>query len=47
MLAPPSITTVDQGVQDYIGTTYAFDGSAAKALEAEPVPLSGEGIPTS
>lgn len=40
------ITTVDQGVQDYIGTTYVSDGSGAVAVsDAEPVALENEGIP--
>ncbi|MRG60030.1 ABC transporter substrate-binding protein [Agromyces sp. CFH 90414] len=39
------ITTVDQGVQDFVGTTYALEGDEVATVEAEPVPLEGEGIP--
>lgn len=39
------ITTVDKGVQDYTGTTYEVSGGTVTAVEPEPVPLSGEGVP--
>ncbi|GAA5200102.1 ABC transporter substrate-binding protein [Microbacterium jejuense] len=41
------ITAVDQGVQDYVGATYAVDGGSVKAVEPAPVDLSGEGVPGS
>ncbi len=41
------ISTVDQGVQDYVGATYAVDGGEVVAVDATPVPLSGEGVPGS
>ncbi len=39
------ITTVDQGVQDFIGVTYALEGESVEEVEAKPVPLAGDGIP--
>ena len=39
------ITTVDQGVQDYIGATYVTEGGAVTAVDPDPVPLKGKGIP--
>ncbi|GAA3921645.1 ABC transporter substrate-binding protein [Microbacterium invictum] len=39
------ITSVDQGVQDYIGTTYEVRGGAVTAVEPAPVALTGNGIP--
>ncbi|WP_350348959.1 ABC transporter substrate-binding protein [Agromyces sp. G08B096] len=39
------ITTVDQGVQDFVGTTYALEGGDVVTVEAEPVPLENEGVP--
>jgi ABC-type branched-subunit amino acid transport system substrate-binding protein len=41
------ITTVDQGVQDYVGATYAVDGGTVTAVDPAPVALSGEGVPGS
>ncbi|WP_019180019.1 ABC transporter substrate-binding protein [Microbacterium yannicii] len=41
------ITAVDQGVQDYVGATYAVDGGSVTAVEPSPVSLSGEGVPGS
>ena len=41
------ITTVDQGVQDYVGPTYAVDGGAVTEVDPSPVALSGEGVPGS
>lgn len=41
------ITTVDEGVQDYIGTTYAVADGAVTEIEASPVPLENEGVPGS
>ncbi|GAA2987541.1 ABC-type branched-subunit amino acid transport system substrate-binding protein [Microbacterium terrae] len=39
------ITTVDQGVQDYLGRTYAVDGGSVVEVESEQTPLSNGGIP--
>ncbi|MEL4320380.1 ABC transporter substrate-binding protein [Leifsonia sp. YIM 134122] len=40
------ITTVDQGVQDYIGTTYVSDGEGSVSVsDAEPVAVENEGVP--
>lgn len=39
------ITTVDDGVQDYVGTTYGVAAGQVTTVEAEPVPLEHEGIP--
>ncbi|WP_395245600.1 ABC transporter substrate-binding protein [Agromyces sp. MMS24-K17] len=39
------ITAVDQGVQDFVGATYAVEGGAVEAVDADPVPLTGEGVP--
>ncbi|MFB7892927.1 ABC transporter substrate-binding protein [Microbacterium sp. NPDC056044] len=41
------ITTVDQGVQDYVGATYAVDGGSVAAVDPAPVALSGKGVPGS
>lgn len=41
------ITAVDQGVQDYVGATYAVEGGSVAAVEPSPVSLSGEGVPGS
>ncbi|WP_109211014.1 MULTISPECIES: ABC transporter substrate-binding protein [Microbacterium] len=41
------ITAVDQGVQDYVGATYAVDGGTVTAVDPAPVALSGEGVPGS
>ncbi|MDW4573564.1 ABC transporter substrate-binding protein [Microbacterium sp. M3] len=41
------ITAVDQGVQDYLGATYAVEGGSVAAVDPAPVALSGEGIPGS
>ncbi|MDY0910508.1 ABC transporter substrate-binding protein [Microbacterium sp. CFBP9034] len=41
------ITTVDEGVQDYIGTTYAVDGGSVVEVEAAQTPLANEGVPGS
>ena len=41
------ITSVDQGVQDYVGSTYAVDGGSVVAVEPEPVALAGAGVPGS
>ena len=40
------IAVVSGGVQDFVGTTYRVDGETVSEVDAEPVPLSGEGIPT-
>lgn len=39
------ITVVDEGVQDYVGTTYRLDGETVTAIEPEQVTLEGDGIP--
>lgn len=39
------ISSVDQGKQDYVGATYAVQDGAVKAVEQQPAPLTGEGIP--
>jgi ABC-type branched-subunit amino acid transport system substrate-binding protein len=39
------ITTVDQGVQDYTGTTYEVSDEGVTAVEPEPVPLAADGVP--
>jgi len=41
------ITVVDQGVQDYTGSTYRLDGETVEAVDAEPVALEAEGVPAS
>ena len=41
------ITAVDQGVQDYVGATYAVDGGSVTSVDPSPVDLSGEGVPGS
>ncbi|KQO97611.1 ABC transporter substrate-binding protein [Leifsonia sp. Leaf264] len=42
------ITTVDQGVQDYIGTTYVSDGTGKVSVtDADPVAVENEGVPAS
>ncbi|WP_100448783.1 ABC transporter substrate-binding protein [Glycomyces xiaoerkulensis] len=39
------IARVDQGVQNYIGTTYRVGAGQVEQIEAEPVPLEDDGIP--
>ncbi|WP_402466089.1 ABC transporter substrate-binding protein [Isoptericola aurantiacus] len=39
------ITTVDGGVQDFVGSTYQLDGETVEKLEPQPVSLDGNGIP--
>ncbi|MGA7146990.1 MAG: ABC transporter substrate-binding protein, partial [Microbacterium sp.] len=39
------ITSVDQGMQDYVGSTYAVDGGSVVSVEPEPVALAGSGVP--
>ena len=39
------ITTVDQGVQDYLDATYEVSDDGVTAVDREPVPLSGAGVP--
>ena len=39
------VATVENGVQDYEGTTYTVDVSQVTETEAEPVPLTGNGVP--
>jgi ABC-type branched-subunit amino acid transport system substrate-binding protein len=41
------ISQVDQGVQDYVGATYAVEGGDVVEVDATPVPLTAEGIPGS
>jgi len=41
------ITAVDQGVQDYVGATYAVDGDTVTTVDPAPVDLTGEGVPGS
>ncbi len=41
------ITSVDQGMQDYVGSTYAVDGGSVVSVEPEPVALAGSGVPGS
>lgn len=41
------ISQVDQGVQDYVGVTYAIDGGEVVEVDASPVALSAEGVPGS
>lgn len=41
------ISVVDQGVQDYVGTTYAVDGDEVTSVEQSPVSLESEGVPGS
>ncbi|MCH7229446.1 ABC transporter substrate-binding protein [Glycomyces sp. L485] len=40
------IASVDQGVQDYVGTTYSVTIGRVEEVEADPVPLENGGIPT-
>ncbi|MEU6248716.1 ABC transporter substrate-binding protein [Glycomyces sp. NPDC047010] len=40
------IMTVEDGVQDYSGTTYEVEVGHVSAVEAAPVPLANGGIPT-
>ena len=43
-----SITTVADGVQDFIGVTYVSDGSGGvEAFDGDAVPLENDGLPTS
>ncbi|WP_460544015.1 ABC transporter substrate-binding protein [Glycomyces halotolerans] len=39
------ITMVNEGVQDYIGTTYSVGTGQVTAIEPDPVPLDDDGIP--
>jgi ABC-type branched-subunit amino acid transport system substrate-binding protein len=39
------VTVVDEGVQDYVGTTYEVSAGQVAAVEPSPVPLENEGIP--
>ncbi|MDL5352044.1 ABC transporter substrate-binding protein [Microbacterium sp. zg-YB36] len=39
------ITTVDQGVQDYLDATYEVRDGAVSAVEPSPVPLSNAAVP--
>ncbi|WP_344100091.1 ABC transporter substrate-binding protein [Myceligenerans crystallogenes] len=41
-----SVTVVRDGVQDYVGATYAWDGATLTETESTPVPLENEGIPS-
>jgi branched-chain amino acid transport system substrate-binding protein len=41
------ITVVNEGVQDYVGTTYEIGAGSVSAVEPNPVPLANEGIPGS
>ncbi|SKC82668.1 ABC transporter substrate-binding protein [Krasilnikoviella flava] len=41
------ITVVADGVQDYVGATYALDGESVTAVEPQPVALENDGVPTS
>jgi hypothetical protein len=41
------ITTVDKGVQNYVGPTYAVEGGSVVSVEPEPVAVAKEGIPGS
>lgn len=41
------ISIVDQGAQDYTGTTYAVDGGEVTAVDPSPVTLENEGVPAS
>ncbi|GAA1691878.1 ABC transporter substrate-binding protein [Glycomyces endophyticus] len=41
------VTTVNEGVQDYIGTTYEVSAGQVTSVEPSPVPLENEGIPGS
>ncbi|GAA2135919.1 ABC transporter substrate-binding protein [Glycomyces algeriensis] len=41
------ITVVNEGVQDYVGTTYEVGAGSVSAVEPNPVPLANEGIPGS
>ncbi|WP_125776544.1 ABC transporter substrate-binding protein [Antribacter gilvus] len=39
------ITMVNEGVQDFVGTTYSVDAETVEAVEPQPVPLENEGVP--
>lgn len=41
------ITVVEEGVQDYVGETYALEGGKVVAVEPQPVALTSDGIPSS
>ncbi|MGM7699797.1 ABC transporter substrate-binding protein [Microbacterium sp. A84] len=41
------ISIVDQGVQDYVGTTYSVEGGKVTSVEPAPVALTAEGVPGS
>jgi ABC-type branched-subunit amino acid transport system substrate-binding protein len=41
------ITKVDQGVQDYVGSTYAVEDGKVVAVDPSPVAFAGEAIPGS
>lgn len=40
------ITVIEDGVQDYVGTTYNVDVGQVTEVETAPVPLENNGIPT-
>lgn len=39
------ITAVDDGVQDYVDTVYSVTAGQVTTVEAEPVPLTNDGVP--
>ncbi|WP_100444276.1 ABC transporter substrate-binding protein [Glycomyces xiaoerkulensis] len=39
------IAVVDEGVQDFVGTTYRVDDGTVEQIEADPVPLENDGVP--
>jgi ABC-type branched-subunit amino acid transport system substrate-binding protein len=41
------ITMVDEGVQNYVGPTFAVEGGSVVSVEPEPVAVENEGIPGS
>lgn len=41
------ISMVDQGVQDYVGSTYMVDGGEITVVDQSPVKLTAEGVPGS
>ena len=40
-----SVTVVSDGVQDFVGATYLWDGEEIEKVDAAPVPLENDGIP--
>lgn len=40
------ITVVDDGVQDFVGTTYRLDGETVTTTEPQVPAVEGEGVPT-